>query len=92
MSLSLFSPAKHEVGGSSLVSLISVFAVKSSHLALRMFWYVWLGSVGGSGNQPANLMVIGRWSDFNVVTGFQTEPSDRWGVTFVRSGEEEVPS
>ena len=50
------------------------------------------GSVGGSGDKPANLIVIGRLSEFSVGTGFQTEPSDRWEVTVVRSGEKKVPS
>ena len=34
-------------------------------------------------------MVIGKWSEYSVVAGFQTEPSDRWRVTIVKSEEEE---
>ena len=78
------------MGGGFLANLNSVSAVKSPHL--RMFWYVRLGYEGGCRNEPTNLMVICRWSEFIVFPRFQTEPSDRWEVTVVRSGEKKVPS
>ena len=42
----------------------------------------------GSGNHPANLMIIGRWSEFRVVIGLQREPTVRCAEAIERSGEE----
>ena len=47
--------------------------------------------MGGSGNHPANLMMIGRWSEFRVVIGLQREPTVRCGEAIERSGEELGP-
>ena len=47
--------------------------------------------MGGSGNHPANLMMIGRWSEFRVVIGLQREPTVKCGEAIERSGEELGP-
>ena len=44
--------------------------------------------MGGSGNHPANLMIIGRWSEFGMVIGLQTEPTVMCAEAIERSGEE----
>ena len=35
----------------------------------------WVG--GRAGNQPAKEVMIGKWSEFSVVTGFHTESCER---------------
>ena len=45
-----------------------------------------------SDKKLVNLMMMWRWSEFSVVTGFQTEPSCKWGVTIVGLGKELEPS
>ena len=47
--------------------------------------------MGGSGNHPANLMMIGRGSEFRVVIGLHIEPTVRCGEAIERSGEELSP-
>ena len=47
--------------------------------------------MGGSGNHPANLMIIGRWSEFRVVIGLQRETTVRCVEAIERSGEELGP-
>ena len=60
-------------------------------LALRILVYVRYGSVAGSGNQSASVMMTGRWSEQRVVSGCQVAPTDRCGETIVRSGDELGP-
>ena len=45
----------------------------------------------GSGNHPANLIIIGRWSEFRVVIGLQGEPTVKCAEAIERSGEELGP-
>ena len=47
--------------------------------------------MGGSGNYPANFMIIGRWSEFRVVIELQRDPAVRCTKTISRSGEELGP-
>ena len=63
MFLNLASQTQQDEGGGSLKNLSSVSVFKCSHLALRML-AVWIS--GGSGNQSAKVMKIGRWSEFRV--------------------------
>ena len=47
--------------------------------------------MGEFGNYPANLMIIGRWSELGVVIGLQREFTVRCAEDIERSGEELGP-
>ena len=67
-------------------------AANSSYLALLSFVKVRPSIKKGSGNQPASLMVIGRWTNLNAVVGLQKEPTVKLGGIIVRIGNELGPT
>ena len=68
-------PLAHKVLAVSLENQISVPAVESSHPSLIIFVKVRPSIDEGSGNQPANLMIIDQWSDLSALVWLQREPT-----------------
>ena len=91
ISLNLTSPTELEIWRGSLRTLASVSAEMSAHLNLWMLMYLRYGSVGGSGNQSASVMMTDRWSEQRVVSGCQVAPNDWCGESIVRSQGELRP-